>query len=60
MLFKGALLLLLAWVGGVAGPYDIGELVHVLLLVGLMMGMLAFLKARDGAARGVVDDRRDE
>ena len=60
MLFKVAVVLLLAWVGGVAGLYDIGELVHVLLLVGLMMAMLGVLKARDGALRGAVDDRRDE
>jgi hypothetical protein len=60
MLFKIAVALLLAWLCGVAGLYDIGELVHVLLLVGLMVAMLAFLKARDRAVRRAVDDRRDE
>jgi hypothetical protein len=60
MLFKIAVVLLLAWVCGVAGLYDVGELVHVLLLVGLMMAMLAFLKGRDSAVRRAVDDRRDQ
>jgi hypothetical protein len=39
--------------------YEIGELVHVLLLVGLMLAMLAFLKARDGVRRAG-DAPRDE
>jgi hypothetical protein len=60
MLFKIAVALLLAWLCGVAGLYDIGDLVHVLLLVGLMMAMVAFLKARDGIVRRAADDRRDK
>jgi hypothetical protein len=47
MLVKAALLLLLAWFLGVIGVYDVGSLVHVLLLVGLLVLMLAVLKSRD-------------
>ena len=60
MLSKTAVALLLAWLCGLAGLYDIGELVHVFLLVGLMMAILAFLKARDAAVRRAVDDGRDK
>ena len=49
MLFKIAFVLLIAWLLGVLGPF--GDLVHVLLLVGLMLLLLGALKARD-AARG--------
>ena len=51
MLFRIAFLLLGAWLIGVAGLYRMGDLVHVLLLVGLMILLLAFLKARDVALR---------
>jgi len=50
MLFKTAFVLLGAWLLGVFGLYSIGDLVHVLLLVGLMLLLLAVLKARDAAA----------
>ena len=50
MLFKAAFVLLGAWLLGVFGLYSIGDLVHVLLLVGLMLLLLAVLKARDAAA----------
>jgi hypothetical protein len=46
---KAALVLLASWLLGVSGVYDVGRLVHVLLLVGLMFGLLAMLKARDAA-----------
>jgi len=49
MLFKIALLLLFVWLLGVLGVYDVGTLVHVPLLVGPMLLLLAFLKARDAA-----------
>lgn len=49
MLLKAALVLLVVWLVGVLGPYDVGQLVHVLLLVGLMLVLLGFLKAREGA-----------
>jgi hypothetical protein len=51
MLFKIALALLAAWLLGVLGLYTIGELVHVLLLVGLGLFLLAFLRARDAAVK---------
>jgi hypothetical protein len=41
--------LLIAWLLGVLGLYSIGDLVHVLLLVGLMPGLLGLLEARDAA-----------
>ena len=50
MLFKIGLLLLVTWLLGLTGLYPIGDLVHVFLLVGLMLLLLAFLKARDAAA----------
>ena len=49
MLFKSAFVLLSVWLLGVLGLYRIGEIVHVLLLVGLMLLMLGALKARDAA-----------
>lgn len=52
MLLKAALLLLFAWLLGVLGLYRVGELVHVLLIVGLMLLLLAVLKGRDAATRG--------
>jgi len=51
MLFKIALLLLVAWLIGIGGLYRAGDLVHVPLLVGLMLLLLAFLRARDVAGR---------
>ena len=59
MLFKIAFALLAIWVLGVIGLYSAGDLVHVLLLVGLMLLLLAFLKARDAAARRAVDRSAD-
>jgi hypothetical protein len=50
MLLMIALGLLALWVVGIAGVYDIGDAVHVFLLVGLMLFLLGFLKARDAAA----------
>jgi hypothetical protein len=54
MLFKIAIVLLALWLIGVVGVYNIGDLVHVLLLVGFMLLLLAFLRARDAAARRAV------
>jgi hypothetical protein len=51
MLLKAAVLMLAVWLVGVAGLYDAGSLIHVLLLVGLMLLLLGALKARDRAAR---------
>ena len=50
MLIRAAVLLLIAWLAGIAGLYNGGSLVHVLLLVGLMLLLLGALKARDAAA----------
>ena len=51
MLLKSALLQLFVWLLGVTGLYDAGTIIHVLLLVGLMLLLLGFLKGRDAAAR---------
>jgi hypothetical protein len=55
MLLTAACLLLIAWLLGIVGLYDIGTFVHVLLLVGLMLLMLGMLKARDAATRARTD-----
>ena len=44
-----AAFLLLAWLAGVS-LLDVGKGIHLLLLVGLMLLLLGFLKARDAAA----------
>lgn len=51
VLFKIALTVLVVWGLGVAGLYTIGQIVHVLLLVGLMLLLLSFARAHDAAAR---------
>jgi Family of unknown function (DUF5670) len=61
MLLKMAFVLLIAWLLGILGLYRIGDLVHVLLLVGLALLLLGFLKAREtavAAERGA-NDRSD-
>ena len=50
MLSTVALTFLVVWVIAVAGPFDVGQMAHGLLLVGLMLLLLAFMKARDAAA----------
>jgi hypothetical protein len=59
MLFTIALVLLAAWLLGIIGVYRVGDAVHVLLLVGLMLLLFAFLKARDGAAPDAIHGRSD-
>ena len=54
MLFKIALVLLVVWLLGALGVYPGGDRVHVLLLIGLMLLLLAFLRARDAAVRRTV------
>ena len=49
MLFKIAMLLLVAWLLGVLGVYRVGDLVHALLLVALMLLLLTFVRAREAA-----------
>ena len=56
MLFKMALGLLALWLLGPIGVYEIGDLVHVFLLIGLMLLLLAFLHARDAAVRRAVSE----
>jgi hypothetical protein len=56
MLFNTALVLLGAWLLGILGVYTVGDWVHVLLLVGLMLLLLAFLKAREAAVRRASGD----
>jgi hypothetical protein len=60
MLFKIALTLLFAWLIGVLGVYRAGQLVHVLLLAGLALLMLAFLRAREDAIRRRMSDSTDK
>lgn len=54
MLFKIALAVLFVWLLGVIGVYRVGDFVHVLLLVGLMLLLLAVARGRDAAVRGSV------
>jgi hypothetical protein len=49
MLSTVAFTFLMVWVIAVAGPFDVGQRAHGLLLAGLMLLLLAFLKARDVA-----------
>jgi hypothetical protein len=49
MLLKVGMVLLAVWLLGLLGVYNVGNLVHVLLLVGLMLLLLGSLKARDAA-----------
>jgi hypothetical protein len=51
MLVQVATVLLAIWLLGVAGVYRVGDVVHVFLLGGLWLLLLAMLKARDAALR---------
>ena len=51
MLLKIGLILLVAWLLGIVGVYRLGQNVHIFLLVGLMLLLLGFLRARDAAAK---------
>jgi hypothetical protein len=51
MLLKLGLVLLGAWLLGMLGVYQLGQNVHFLLLVGLMLLLLGFLKARETAGK---------
>lgn len=57
MLFAVALTFLVVWVTAAAGLFEGGQLIHALLLVGLMLLLLAFLKARDAAAAAATAGR---
>ena len=49
MLLRMAVVLLIGWLLGAVGVYDVGVLVHALLLVGLLLLLLGVLKARETA-----------
>ncbi len=49
MLFKTAIALLVTWLLGMFGVFRVGDRVHIFLLLGLMLFLLAVLKARDAA-----------
>ena len=51
MLLRIALVLLALWVVGVLGVFRVGNAVHGLLLVGLMLLLLGIMRARDAALR---------
>ena len=51
MLFRVAFVLLCVWLLGVLGAYNVGDLVHMLLLGGLLLLLIAFMRARDEAVR---------
>jgi hypothetical protein len=57
MLFTIAFVLVTAWLLGVLGVYRVGDAMHVLLLVALMLLLVGFLKARDAAARSAINGR---
>jgi hypothetical protein len=46
MFFRIALMLLVVWLLGIVGVYQLGEMVHAFLAVGLMFLFLAFLEGR--------------
>jgi hypothetical protein len=54
MVVKVPLVLLAAWLVAVLGVYSVGEFVHVLFLVGLMLLMLGFSRAREAVVRRAV------
>jgi hypothetical protein len=49
MLFKAALGLLVVWVLGLV--FAVGQIIHILLLVGLMLLLLSFAKSREATVR---------
>jgi hypothetical protein len=49
MLFKIGIALLVAWLLGIIGLYSVGNLVHVLLLAGLLLLLLALARGHDAA-----------
>ena len=51
MLIKLALVLLVTWLASVLFFSSVGDAIHVLLLVGLALLLLGFLRAREEAMR---------
>ena len=60
MLFKFALIVLVTWLVGVLFFSSMGDLVHLPLLVGLALLLLAFLRAREAAMRRVTESHADK
>ena len=60
MLFKSALIVLATWLVSVLFFRSVGDVVHVPLLVGLALLLLAFLRAREAAMRRVTESHPDE
>ena len=58
MLTKAGLLLMVAWAIGLSGIYQIGDGFHAFLLVGLLLLLLAAVRARDAALRPPPTDKR--
>jgi hypothetical protein len=46
MLYTLAVIMLIAWLLGIAGTYALGALVHVLLIVALMLFIVGLLGGR--------------
>ena len=46
MYLKTALVLLIAWILGILGVYNVGTPVHMLLLLGLLFLLVAFVDRR--------------
>lgn len=51
-MLTSALLLLAVWAAGVLGLYEGGAAVHVPLLIGLLLLLISFLRAREASSRG--------
>lgn len=51
MVLTFGFVLLAAWLLGMLGVYSLGTSVHIFLLVGLMLLLLGFLKARDAPGK---------
>ena len=60
MLLKIALVLLAAWFLGLVGLYQVGDAVHILLLLAMMLLLLAFLRAREAAVRRIGGDSQPD
>jgi hypothetical protein len=60
VLIRIAVVLLIAWIIDVLGVYRPGTLVHILLLIGLMLLLLGFLRARDAAVRRNIQSSSDK
>jgi hypothetical protein len=60
MLFKSALIVLVTWLVGVLFFRNVGDVVHLPLLIGLALLLLSFLRAREAAMRRVTERYTDK